>query len=186
PLSDVDQLETLIATSLEFARDAFTGEATVRLDLAALVRVICDEATDAGGRIRYRGPERAPFTGRQMAVRRAVANLIDNAMRHGARVDVTLAVLGNGENERAEVLVEDDGPGLPESELGKVGEPFYRPDASRSRKSGGAGLGLAIVRAVAAAHGGTIALANRPSGGLRAALAVSRLDLPGRPQDGPS
>ncbi|HSO42205.1 MAG TPA: histidine kinase dimerization/phospho-acceptor domain-containing protein, partial [Rhodospirillales bacterium] len=67
-LADLDQIETLIATSLEFARDAFTGEAPVRLDLAALVRMICDEAADAGGRIRYRGPERAPFTGRQMAV----------------------------------------------------------------------------------------------------------------------
>ncbi|MDZ3836397.1 MAG: ATP-binding protein [Rhodospirillales bacterium] len=179
-LADLDQIEDLIGTSLEFARDAFTGEAPAKLDLAALVRTICDEAADAGGRIRYHGPERAPFAARQMALRRALANLVDNAMRHGEEVDVALAVHGNGGSERAEILVEDDGPGLPESELGKVGEPFYRPDASRSRDSGGAGLGLAIVRAVAVAHGGGITLTNRDGGGLRAALSIASLPVPER------
>jgi signal transduction histidine kinase len=96
-------------------------------------------------------------------------------------VDVTLVLHGEVESERAEITVDDDGPGLPESELGRVGEPFYRPDASRSRESGGAGLGLAIVRAVAAAHGGAIVLTNRSGGGLRATLSFSRLSLP----DGP-
>lgn len=177
-LADLDQMEYLIATSLEFARDAFSGETPARLDIAALVQTICDEATDAGGCVRYHGPERAPFTARQMALRRAVANLIDNAMRHGQEVDVGLAVNGDAKNERAEITVDDDGPGLPESELGKVGEPFYRPDSSRSREGGGAGLGLAIVRAAAAAHGGTIALCNRPTGGLRATLAIPHLSLP--------
>ena len=100
-LADLDQIEDLIGTSLEFARDAFTGEAPARLDLAALVRTICDEAADAGGRIRYHGPERAPFAARQMALRRALANLVDNAMRHGEEVDVGLAVHGNGVRARA-------------------------------------------------------------------------------------
>ena len=170
-LADLDQIERLIATSLEFARDAFTGEAPARLDLAALVQTLCEEAADAGGGIHYHGPQRAAFAARQMALRRAIANLLDNAMRHGERVDVTLGLRPDGqEGERAEIIVEDDGPGLPDSELGKVGEPFYRPDTSRSRDSGGAGLGLAIVRAVAAAHGGSLVLENRPTGGLRATL----------------
>jgi signal transduction histidine kinase len=170
-LADLDQIERLIATSLEFARDAFTGEAPARLDLAALVQTLCEEAADAGGGIHYHGPQRAAFAARQMALRRAIANLLDNAMRHGERVDVTLGLRPDGqEGERAEIIVEDDGPGLPDSELGKVGEPFYRPDTSRSHDSGGAGLGLAIVRAVAAAHGGSLALENRPTGGLRATL----------------
>lgn len=175
-LADLGQIEGLIATSLEFARDAFTGEPPARLDLAALVRTICDEAADAGTPIRYHGPERAAFTARQMGLRRAIANLIDNAARHGQEVDVTLAL--NGDDEGAEIIVEDDGPGLPEGELAKVGEPFYRPDASRDRASGGAGLGLAIVRAVAAAHGGTLVLANRPTGGLKATLSLPRAEPP--------
>jgi signal transduction histidine kinase len=177
-LADLDQIEDLIGTSLEFARDAFAGEAPAKLDLGALVRTICDEAADAGGRIRYHGPERAPFAARQMALRRALANLVDNAMRHGEEVDVGLIL--HGEGGRAEIVVEDDGPGLPESELGKVGEPFYRPDASRSRDSGGTGLGLAIVRAVAVAHGGGITLTNRDGGGLRAALSIASLPVPER------
>jgi signal transduction histidine kinase len=178
-LADLDQVEDLIATSLEFARDAFAGEQPAKLDLAALVATVCDEAADAGGRIRYHGPERAPFVARQMAVRRALANLLDNAMRHGETVEVSLILHATGA-ERAEILVEDDGPGLPESELGKVGEPFYRPDASRSRDSGGAGLGLAIVRAVAVAHGGEITLTNRDRGGLSAALCIASLPAPER------
>jgi signal transduction histidine kinase len=181
-LADLDQIEDLIGTSLEFARDAFTGEAPARLDLAALVKTVCDEAADAGGRIRYHGPERAPFVARQMALRRALANLLDNAMRHGETVEVSLILPANG-GERAEIVVEDDGPGLPEGELGKVGEPFYRPDASRSRDSGGAGLGLAIVRAVAVAHGGGITLTNRDRGGLSAALSIASLPAPGRPAE---
>lgn len=185
-LSDLGQIEDLIATSLEFARDAFIGEAPARLDVAALVKTICDEAGDAGGRVDYHGPGRAPFTARPMALRRALANLVDNAMRHGERVDVRLILQGEGEGGRAEVVVEDDGPGLPEAELGKVGEPFYRPDASRSREGGGAGLGLAIVRAVAAAHGGSITLANRPTGGLRATLSIAALPLPDREPHNPS
>ncbi len=171
-LTDLDQIERLIATSLEFARDAFTGEPPARLDLAALVRTISDEATDAGALVRYHGPERAAFTARQMGLRRAIANLIDNAARHGQEVDVALALRRDAANERADIIVEDDGPGLPEGELVKVGEPFYRPDASRNRASGGAGLGLAIVRAVAAAHGGSLVLTNRPTGGLRATLSL--------------
>ncbi|MCU0895380.1 MAG: ATP-binding protein [Rhodospirillales bacterium] len=183
-LADLDQIEDLIATSLEFARDAFTGEAPARLDLAALINTVCDEAADAGGRILYHGPERAPFVARQKALRRALTNLVDNAVRHGETVEVSLILHANTAGERAEILVEDDGPGLPESELGKVGEPFYRPDASRSRDSGGAGLGLAIVRAVAAAHGGGIALTNREAGGLSAALSIASLPGPERPAAG--
>lgn len=185
-LADLGQIEELIATSLEFARDAFTGEAPARLDVAALVKTICDEAGDAGGRVDYHGPERAPFTARPMALRRALANLVDNAMRYGERVDVSLILQRKGEDDRADVVVEDDGPGLPDGELGKVGEPFYRPDASRSREGGGAGLGLAIVRAVAAAHGGSITLANRPTGGLRATLSIAALPLPERTAHAPS
>lgn len=179
-LADLGKIEDLITTSLEFARDAFTGEAAARLDLAALVTTICDEAADAGGRISYHGPERAPFVARQMALRRALTNLIDNAMRHAERVDVSLILEGKEQGMRAQVVVEDDGPGLPESELAKVGEPFYRPDASRSRDSGGAGLGLAIVRAVAAAHDGAIVLTKRPAGGLRATFSFACLPAPER------
>jgi signal transduction histidine kinase len=183
-LADLDQIEALIAGSLEYARDAFTDERPAATDLAVLVQTTCDEAEDAGGAALYKGPDHAAFVARPVALRRALANLIDNAIKYGRSATVTLALLGDKGTERAVITVDDDGPGLAEEERVKVFEPFYRPDGSRSRDSGGVGLGLAIVKAAAVAHGGTVTLTNRGEGGLRATLTLPRAALP-RP-DAPS
>ena len=103
---------------------------------------------------------------RTVWVQRALRNLIDNALRYGGAAQVDLATQG----ETAVISVNDDGPGIPEGEIAAMFEPFRRGEASRNRATGGAGLGLTLARAIAEQHGGTLTLANRPQGGLRAEL----------------
>lgn len=182
-LADLDQIERLTTASLEYVRDAFRDERPALLDLASLVQTVCDEAEDSGGRARYSGPEHATFVARPVALSRAIANLIDNAIKYGEEAVVSL-LLDPAETAAAPraggatIVVEDRGPGLSVDERERVFEPFYRPDGSRSRDTGGVGLGLAIVKAVVNAHGGTISLANRAGGGLSATLWIPRLALP--------
>ncbi len=173
-LADLDQIEALVTASLDYVRDAFTEERAAPLDLAVLVQTICNEAEDAGATVSYRGPEHAVFAGRPIALRRAITNLVDNALKYAGAAHVRLQGAEVASDGIVEVIVEDEGPGLPEAELVKVFDPFYRLEGSRNRESGGAGLGLAIVQAAAKAHGGTIAVANRDGGGLRAVLRLPR------------
>jgi signal transduction histidine kinase len=99
-----------------------------------------------------------------VALSRAVGNLVDNALRYAGAATITLSLDG----DEAVIAVEDDGPGIPAERLEEMLEPFARGEASRSAETGGAGLGLAIARAVAEGHGGMLRLTNRPGGGLRA------------------
>jgi signal transduction histidine kinase len=102
-------------------------------------------------------------------LKRALTNLLDNAVKYGKRAQVAIAAAG----KTITIAIDDDGPGIPEAELAKVFQPFYRVEDSRSRDTGGTGLGLAIAQAIVQAHGGELTLANRPGGGLRA-----RIELP--------
>ncbi|MFM8992149.1 MAG: sensor histidine kinase [Alphaproteobacteria bacterium] len=121
-----------------------------------------------GADISFDGPDALAVEGRPGALRRAIANLMDNALAHGTRARARL-VASEG---RVDFAVEDDGPGLPEDQLEKVFAPFYRVESSRSRDTGGVGLGLAVARDVARAPGGDVVLANVPGGGLRATLSL--------------
>jgi len=127
-----------------------------------------DDRADLGADIAFEGPATLTIEGRPGALRRALDNLVANALAHGGRARVTL-VRGAA---RLQVHVDDDGPGLPPHELERVFAPFYRLEASRSRDTGGVGLGLAVARDVARAHGGEVVLANIPGGGLRATLSL--------------
>jgi two-component system OmpR family sensor kinase len=110
--------------------------------------------------------------GAPLALRRAIVNLVENALKYGARARLRL-----GTADRNAVLdIDDDGPGIPEAQQQQVFEPFFRLEASRNRDTGGIGLGLATAQAIALDHGGEITLSNRRGGGLRATL---RLPLPG-------
>ena len=97
-------------------------------------------------------------------MRRAIRNLIENALRYGHRATVAARI----EAGQAVITIEDDGPGIPANNLERVFEPFVRIESSRSRETGGVGLGLSIARTIVLAHGGEIALENRAEGGLRA------------------
>jgi signal transduction histidine kinase len=167
-LSDLDEMEAMIAATLSFARDEFAHEPRAALDLAALLQTVCDEAADAADAASYDGPARFAFTGRPTALKRAFANLIDNAVKYGAAARVALTVAQG----TVSVAIDDDGPGIAEAEFDRVFDPFYRIESSRSRETGGVGLGLAVVRSVVRGHGGDITLANRPEGGLRATVVL--------------
>ena len=106
--------------------------------------------------------------GDPVALRRLFSNLIDNALRYGTRAEVGLA----HHDEMIEVRIDDDGPGIPESERQAVFEPFFRLEQSRSRETGGSGLGLAIARQIVEAHGGAIAISQSPQGGARIAVSL--------------
>jgi signal transduction histidine kinase len=108
--------------------------------------------------------------GAPVALKRAFSNLIDNALKYGETARVSLQ---EGEGE-VSVTFEDEGPGIPENQLEKVFAAFYRVEGSRSRETGGVGLGLAVVRSIIRAHGGDIDLANRSEGGLRATVTLPR------------
>jgi signal transduction histidine kinase len=102
------------------------------------------------------------------ALKRALRNLLDNAVKYGKSGTVRI----RRAPKAVEIVIDDEGPGIPEPELARVLEPFYRLDESRSRETGGVGLGLAIAQSIVHTHGGTLSLSNRPEGGLRVRLSL--------------
>lgn len=160
--ADLDEMQAMLESSLTFARDETVEEARTNVDLAALLQSISDSRADAGQAVTYAGPDRLPFEGRPVALRRALANLIDNAVRYGGEAEVSLAKEGS----EAVVTVADRGPGIPDELFERVFAPFYRIETSRSRKTGGMGLGLSTARTVIRSHGGDIRFMHREGGGL--------------------
>lgn len=170
--TDFDDMLQMIGSSLEFLRSDHTGEERQRLDLGAIVRTICDDYADQGQAVTLERQDKAIFTGRRLALKRAFANLIGNALKYGQ--SATVRVLATSQNITLEI--EDEGPGIPEDELKKVLTPFYRIEASRSRDTGGTGLGLTIAHSVIESHGGTLELKNRPQGGLFVRVVLARAE----------
>jgi signal transduction histidine kinase len=170
--ADLDEMESMVEATLAYLRGEAEAEEPRPADLAAILRTLCDDAADRGDAVTYGGPDRVPLRLRPVAVKRAFANLIDNAMKYGGGARVTL----ENEPEAATVRVEDDGPGIPDGALETVFEPFHRLEESRNRSTGGTGLGLTIARQVVQGHGGTLTLANRPVGGLAAVVRLPRTE----------
>ena len=167
-LADLEEMEAMIGATLAFARDDSAAEPSVMVDIAALCRTVLDEAADAAPdlaeAITYAGPEHVAVRVRPVALKRALANLVGNALAYGAAARLTL-VQAPGQ---LRIVIEDDGPGVPEDELEGVFQPFRRLETSRNRETGGTGLGLTITRNILRAHGGDVVLRNRPAGGLAA------------------
>ncbi len=169
--SDLKEMEAMVTQTLEFMRGLGGNEARVPVDMMALLAALQADQQAMGRTVAIVGQARRPCLGVASLLRRALNNLIDNAVLYGGRATVQVE-----EIPLALVLrVLDEGPGLPDAELERVFEPFYRLEASRSRATGGTGLGLGIARNIARAHGGELVLHNRPEGGLEA-----RLTLPWR------
>ncbi len=172
-LSDLDELESMVAATLAFGRDDAAAEALTAIDLAELLRTISEEAADARSdgaeHVRYDGPHHQVVRARPVAIKRALSNLVQNALNYGG---VARIALGQPKDGMLAVFVDDDGPGIPAGELERVFEPFHRLEASRNRETGGTGLGLPIARNILRAHGGDVALANRNGGGLRATVTL--------------
>ncbi len=179
-LADLEELEAMVSATLAFGRDARTTELVASLDLAELLRTVLDEAGDAwpdrSGRLAYEGLPHLTVRARPLALKRALANLVANAVSYGGSARVRLTPPADG---AAVIEVEDDGSGIPPDELDRVFEPFHRLEPSRSRETGGVGLGLPIARNILRAHGGDLTLANRPpafagagSGGVKATVTL--------------
>jgi two-component system osmolarity sensor histidine kinase EnvZ len=168
-VQDVEDIDAAISQFLDFARIT-TGEAVVPDgDLNALAREVCDRYARSGKPLTARFAPRLPSVSlRPLAIQRLIANLVDNALRHGGgQVELETGV----ENGRIIIEVLDRGPGIPPTEAERMLAPFTRLDSARS--SAGTGLGLAIVDRIARLHGGSVQLLPREGGGLRA-----RVELP--------
>jgi signal transduction histidine kinase len=161
-LDEVDMMTGMVESILSFARDDAKQEARSLVDLSALVEGICEDAADAGEKVTFSGPRGVTISSRPTAMRRAISNLVDNAVKYGGTAAVTLAP----EADRLVILVEDEGPGIPRSEREKVFEPFYRIGSDRDPSTGGVGLGLSVTRSIVWEHGGEITLSSRKGGGL--------------------
>jgi signal transduction histidine kinase len=172
-LADLDELDTMVGSALAFGRDAADTEPAVPLDLAALLRTLLDEVSDAqpevAERVELSGQSHVTFRGRPVALKRAFGNLITNALKYGEAARVLLTGARDG---HITVTVEDNGPGVPEDQLERVFDPFYRVEDSRNRETGGTGLGLPIARNIFLAHGGNVTVENNPAGGLRAVVVL--------------
>ncbi|MCX8134077.1 MAG: ATP-binding protein [Roseococcus sp.] len=160
---DVEEMERLIDAYLAFARGEGTEPAR-EADLAALVREAAAKARRAGAAVEVEAPETLPLRLRADALGRALANLLDNARRHAGRIAVAVRPPGGEAPGFAEVVVDDDGPGIPEAERAEALKPFHTGSPS------GTGLGLAIAHDILRAHGGELLLEQSPMGGLRARL----------------
>ena len=161
-LAELDTTNKMIESILTFAREETQREPRSLVDLSALVEGICEDASDSGEPVTFDGPRGVTISCRPIALRRAISNLVDNAIKYGK---IALVTLSPGP-EHVTVTVEDEGAGIPWNEREKVFEPFYRVDSSRNPNTGGVGLGLCVTRSIVWEHGGDIALANRKGGGL--------------------
>jgi signal transduction histidine kinase len=170
---DLAEMEAMARATLEFLRGEHEAEAPRRFDLAATLRTICDDVADRGADVAYDGADQLAIKGRHLALKRGLANLVENAVRHGGGSPVRVSLLSReGGPREVTVVIEDSGPGIPEAELERVCEPFYRVDKARRRDTGGSGLGLAVAKAAIDQHNGRLVLRNRPGGGLRAEVTL--------------
>jgi signal transduction histidine kinase len=167
---DLDEMESMVGATLDFLRGQESGEPAQPVDVMALLESLQADMADMGGTVRIEGGAKAPYPGRPQALKRCLANLLENAVNYGKSAGVVV----DDNDSRLEIRIQDEGPGLPQSELQKVFEPFYRVEGSRSRETGGTGLGLTIAKSVAEAHGGSLVLRNRAEGGLEAVLVLPR------------
>ena len=162
----IEDITRTLDDILSLARVGRPTDPLETTDLTALVSSVVEEFEDMGEPVTFEPGQRIALPLRATWLRRALRNLIGNALRYGRKANVSLERQGS----EAVIRVEDEGPGIPQTELARMVEPFARGEGSRNRATGGAGLGLAIARAIAEQHGGHLVLANRVQGGLRVEL----------------
>jgi signal transduction histidine kinase len=168
-IATIEEMSAMLEDILDLARSGRPHEEIRRIDVTALVDALVEEYRELGQQVELMPSGREVLAIRPNLVRRAVRNLIDNALKYGGSAQVRVTRAG----EAVAIKVADKGPGLPKEMLEDVLEPFTRGEVSRSRETGGAGLGLAIVKALAEAHGGSLRLANARAGGLTATLTIA-------------
>ena len=160
---DVDEMQAMINSSLEFFRDDARLEQATQFDLAELLQTLIDDYRDQAIDIAFSGPAHLVYFGRPLGLKRVVTNLLDNAIKYACEPAIELS----GDDEQVTVVILDRGPGIPVESQEQVFVPFYRLEGSRNKNTGGVGLGLSAARAIVLEHGGSLTLSNRKIGGLQ-------------------
>jgi signal transduction histidine kinase len=168
--ADIDDMQAMIEATLGYLRGLGESEAPQSIDIEALLASMVADEQALGRAVDFAGGRCATYPGRVSALKRAIANLIDNAVKYGQAAHLSVT----DTPDALCIGVEDDGPGIPVADLERVLEPYVRLESSRSRETGGVGLGLAVARDAARLHGGALKLENRAAGGLRATLVLPR------------
>jgi signal transduction histidine kinase len=172
-LATIAEMDAMIGVTLQFAREEMRNEPLRRADVLAMLQSIADDMTDAGHTVTVAPSGEMLIECRPAALKRALTNLIENAVKYGKRAEIAVARTGTG----VEIAIDDEGPGIPEVELTRVVQPFYRVENSRSRDTGGVGLGLAIAKSLIERDGGKLTLHNRAAGGLQARVQLASIRL---------
>jgi signal transduction histidine kinase len=167
-LATLDEMQAMTEAALAFAREAAAQEDSRRVDLTALVASLCDDLADMGQDVQFTEEQQYPYTCRPVSLKRALRNLIENAVRYGQRARVAI----NLKPTELHITIDDDGPGIPTEDNERVFEPFVRLETSRNRDTGGIGLGMSIARSILREHGGEVILNNRPTGGLQVTVTL--------------
>ncbi|TDF86227.1 HAMP domain-containing sensor histidine kinase [Pseudomonas sp. H9] len=168
---DVDEMQSMINAALSFFRDETRLETTTPFDLAELLHTLVDDYRDQQIAVGFEGPANLVYLGRPLGLKRAVTNLIDNAVKYAQPPTIRLS--SNAHSLFIEVR--DHGPGIPEAALEEVFVPFFRLESSRNRNTGGVGLGLPSARTAIREQGGELTLRNAPGGGLLACIELPRV-----------
>jgi signal transduction histidine kinase len=174
-IEDLSHTQAIVREGLGLARSMEASEALQPLDLDSLLDSVCSDAAEAGQAVSLKNKSGLRVMARPNALRRCLVNLIDNAVKYGHAAEVSVQkeeAGGAGAAIAARIRIRDQGPGIPEEEMQKVFEPFYRLETSRSRQTGGTGLGLTIARNIAEQHGGGITLHNLEQGGMETVVTL--------------
>jgi signal transduction histidine kinase len=180
-VNDLEEMEGLVNSTLEFIRGAEWHESAQPMDVMALLESLQADAQDVGREVTIEGSTQLPLVGHPQALKRCIANLVDNAVLYGQRARIVV----DGDHTHLRLRIRDTGPGIPPDELERVFAPFFRLESSRNRASGGTGLGLSIARNIARGHGGELSLHNLAAGGLEAILVLPRSEVSGQAQPPP-
>jgi signal transduction histidine kinase len=165
----LDEMESMVHGALALFRGLDDSEAFTPIDLNEVLARLRSEFAEMGGSVTIEGGATRPVLAKPQALRRCLTNLIANAIKFGSRAAISVQ-----DGAALVIRIRDEGPGIPQGELDRVFEPFYRVESSRNRDTGGSGLGLSIARDVVQAHGGTLVLHNLPVRGLEATITIPR------------
>jgi len=169
-IEDLSATQAMVKEGLDFARSMDSSEGLHAVDLNSMLDSICADAIDTGQDVEWETGANFTIMARPLALKRCLVNLIDNAVKYGFRAHISSNATEINGKHFVQIFIHDAGPGLPENQLQRVFEPFYRAESSRSRETGGTGLGLTIAQNIARQHGGDVLLSNLASGGLEVCL----------------
>ena len=169
-VATLDEMQEMVEATLSYARGVSSDQPMEKTDLSALVGDLASELSEIGPKIVVEASTPVVANVRRTAIRRALRNLMENAQRYGGGARVRVRTTGG----QVEIQIDDNGSGIPAGDLERVFDPFARLEDSRSRETGGVGLGLPIARSILRAHGGDVTLSNHPDGGLRAGVQLPR------------